>query len=320
MFSKLYKKTNPEIWSGRIDSEDDPTQFRYHQVVKCEDLNEIDDKEEFALLAFASDEGVRRNHGRVGASEGPDYFRKTIGSLCWHQPDSGFIDAGTISPEGENLEEAQQEFGKAVHRLLEKNKKPFVIGGGHETAFGHYQGIASYLKEYEPDARLGILNIDAHFDLRPHNGVPHSGSPFLQAHEHAEEHDIDLKYFVYGISPMNNTLSLFQKAEELGAEFCTNEEIFKHELDALQKLRYFLRERTHIYLTVCLDVFHAAMAPGVSAPAWNGIRMSHAQKVFEFVRRSGQLISMDVCELNPKYDEHQKTAKVAGTLFSELVG
>ena len=29
---------------------------------------------------------------------------------------------------------------------------------------------------------------------------------------------------------------------------------------------------------------------------------------------------MDVCELNPLFDEHNKTAKVAGMLFSELIG
>lgn len=319
MFKKLYQQTNPQIWSGRIDSDDDPTQFRYHQVAKCVDLNELDDSEEVALLGFASDEGVRRNHGRVGAAEGPDHFRNTVGSLCWHSQRERFIDVGNIAPQGEHLEEAQEALGNAIHLLLKKNKKTFVIGGGHETAYGHYLGIASYLKEKEPDAKLGILNIDAHFDLREHNGFANSGTPFLQAHEHAEANDIDMKYLVYGINVHNNTRHLFNTAQKWGVEYCTNEGIFQHESDALQTVRYFLQSRTHIYLTVCLDVFYAAMAPGVSAPAWNGIRLSHAQKVLDFVRRSGLLISMDVCELNPKYDEHQKTAKVAGMLFSEMV-
>ena len=319
MNKPLYTPGNTELWEGRIDSETDPDQFRYHQVVHCVDLNSNDSKREFALLGFASDVGVKRNHGRTGAAQGPDYFRKAVGSLCWHRGPSGFLDAGNITPDGDDLESAQEQLGESVYHLLSNNKKPFIIGGGHETAFGHYLGVAKYLKEVEPEAKLGILNIDAHFDLRSYDKA-HSGSPFLQAHEHAEANDLDLKYFVYGINPMNNTTHLFNKAGDLGAGYCTNQEIFTHELDALQKLRYFLASRTHIYLTVCLDVFHSAMAPGVSAPAWNGIRLSHAQKVFEFIRRSGMLVSMDVCELNPLYDEHEKTAKVAGTLFSELVG
>lgn len=319
MFKKLYQQSDPGIWSGRIDSADDPSQFRYHQVAKCVDLNELDDSREVALLGFASDVGVQRNHGRPGAAGGPDYFRETVGSLCWHSKSDRFIDAGNIAPDGENLEEAQETLGKAIHTLLSKNKKTFVIGGGHETAYGHYLGIASYLKETDPEAKLGILNIDAHFDLREHNGTASSGTPFLQAHEHAEENDLDLRYLVYGINAQNNTRHLFNTAAKWGVEYSTNEDIFQHESDALQKIRYFLQSRTHIYLTVCLDVFYAAMAPGVSAPAWNGIRLSHAQKVLDFVRRSGLLISMDVCELNPQYDEHQKTAKVAGMLFSEMV-
>ena len=320
MFDKLYKKTDPKIWSGRVDSKDDPSQFRYHQVARCVDLNKLPEGKEVTILGFACDEGVRRNKGRTGASGGPLHFRETIGSLCWHGDEGGFIDAGDITPYKENLEEAQEELGKAVCHLLKSGKKPFVIGGGHETAYGHYLGIAQYVKETNPDAKIGIMNIDAHFDLRPHNGVPHSGSPFLQVIEHAAENDIDLEYFVYGINTQNNTKHLFETAAHYGVDYCTNREIFQHEPDALQRVRYFLRDKTHIYLTVCLDVFHSAMAPGVSAPAWNGIRLSHAQKVFDFVRRSNLLISMDVCELNPLFDEHSKTAKVAGMLFSELIG
>src|SRR6056297_603406 len=320
MNSKLYKPSNPSVWSGRIDSETDYDQFRYHQIVKCTELKEMTDGNgnEVSILGFESDIGVERNGGRIGAVKGPDYFRKTIGSLCWHGDPGGFIDAGNIKPE-RDLEAAQHELGKAVFFLLEKKKRPFIIGGGHETAFGHFKGIADFLNKHDPEAKPGILNIDAHFDLRSYENGAHSGSSFLQAHDYALEKELDLKYFVYGINSDNNTRHLFNKANDLGAIYCTNQEIFQHEPEALQKLRNFLQSRTHIYLTVCLDVFLSAIAPGVSAPAWNGIMLSHAQQVFVIVKKSGMLMSMDVCELNPEYDEHGKTAWVAGTLFSELV-
>ena len=318
MNSKLYKPSNPSVWSGRIDSETDYDQYRYHQIVKCAELKEMTDGNEVTILGFESDIGVERNGGRIGAVKGPDYFRKNIGSLCWHGDPGGFIDAGNIKPE-RDLKAAQHELGKAVFFLLEKKKRPFIIGGGHETAFGHFKGIADFLNKHDPEAKPGILNIDAHFDLRSYENGAHSGSSFLQAHDYALEKELDLKYFVYGINSDNNTRHLFNKANDLGAIYCTNQEIFQHEPEALQKLRNFLQSRTHIYLTVCLDVFLSAIAPGVSAPAWNGIMLSHAQKVFDIVKKSGMLMSMDVCELNPEYDEHGKTARVAGTLFSELV-
>ncbi|MEQ9264347.1 MAG: formimidoylglutamase [Balneolaceae bacterium] len=313
----FYEVTNPDEWQGRVDSVTDLDQFRYHQVVHCTDINHVKDEFELALLGFSSDEGVKRNQGRTGAAGGPAAFRKAISSLCWQGEESGFQDVGNIFVPDGRLEEAQLELGKAVHYLLGNGIKPFIIGGGHETAYGHFSGIASFLMETNPEAKLGILNIDAHFDLRPHNGIPHSGSPFLQAFEYAQQEDFDLDYFVYGINPANNTKSLFRTAEELGVGFCTNREIQDKEEESLNRVESFLRSRTHIYLTVCLDVFKASIVPGVSAPAWNGIELQHALRVFDLVKKSDKMLSMDICELNPSLDQDQKTAKLAGSLFSE---
>lgn len=313
----LYKPAKADLWTGRTDSETDTAQFRFHQVVRCVSLAEADDSPGYALLGFASDEGVKRNKGRPGAAKGPDYFRRTIGSLSWHGSGLGFTDFGNLTVKDENLEQAQQELGKTVAFLLKKNKKLYVIGGGHETAFGHYLGMAEFLKEMQPNAKPGILNIDAHFDLRPHSDGAHSGSPFLQAHEHASAHNLDLKYFVYGINRSNNIRSLFETAKQLDAGYCTNTEVWNSPAESLAEVQRFLDSRTHIYLTVCLDVFKNAIAPGVSAPAWNGIELNHALAVLELVKKSGKLLTMDTCELNPEYDEHSKTAKLAGTLFAE---
>ena len=53
-----------------------------------------------------------------------------------------------------------------------------VIGGGHETAWGHFQGLA------HPNKDIAILNFDAHFDLRPliNGQLGSSGTPFRQIH------------------------------------------------------------------------------------------------------------------------------------------
>ncbi|MFV1885171.1 MAG: formimidoylglutamase [Balneola sp.] len=316
--SENYTTPNKSLWKGRVDSDTDRTQFRYHQVVESVDLSKSTPKNKTVLLGFASDVGVKRNGGRVGAAHGPDYFRSSIGSLCWHG-DEGFYDVGNISPIQDDLETAQEQLGNAVHRLLSSGNKPVVIGGGHETAFGHYLGLASYLKETQPEAKLGILNIDAHFDLRPHNEIPHSGSPFLQAHEHAEKHNLDLKYFVYGINRDNNTFSLFKTAEELDTEFCENLNIMNSEKESLKRVSEFIESRTHIYLTICLDVFNVSIAPGLSAPAWNGIGLIHAINLIDLVKESGKMLSADMCELNPEFDQTGQTAKTAGSLFSALI-
>lgn len=317
--SDFYRAPDSSLWKGRVDSETDRSQYRYHQVVKVKDLRSLVPANETTLLGFASDVGVRRNGGRAGAAAGPDYFRSSIGSLCWYSKHS-FCDVGNIYPIDDDLETAQQELGKTVHLLLRESNTPIVIGGGHETAFGHFLGIADFLQETEPDCKIGILNIDAHFDLRPYNGFAHSGSPFLQAHEHAKGNDFDLKYFVYGINRDNNTPSLFNTAGELDVRYCENIQVMNSESECLKKVTRFIQSRTHIYLTICLDVFKASVAPGVSAPAWNGIDLIHALNVIELVKQSGKLLSADICEFNPTFDEHKKTGKLVGSLFSKLIG
>lgn len=314
-----YQSGNSEHWKGRIDSTSDFDQFRFHQIVKCIDITESSVQQKVVLLGFASDVGVERNGGRIGAALGPNHLRKNIGSLSWHGNEEGIIDAGNIIPQNNDLENATKELSKAVHHLLASKNKPIIIGGGHETALGHYLGIASFLKEWRPKAKLGILNIDAHFDLRPFNGKAHSGSSFLQAHEHAKQNDLDLAYFVYGINQDNNTKSLFQKANELNSKYCLNTEIQKNEDRCLSKLKTFIDERDVIYLTICLDVFDASICPGVSAPAWNGIRLEHALNVFDLLLGTSKLISADICELNPKYDTNEITAKTAGNLLSRFI-
>ncbi|MDS8610512.1 arginase family protein, partial [Streptococcus pneumoniae] len=75
--------------------------------------------------------------------------------------------------------------------------QPIVLGGGHETAYGHYLGLKSSL---QPDEQLAVINLDAHFDLRPYDQTgPNSGTGFRQMADHAKEESKDFPYLILGI-------------------------------------------------------------------------------------------------------------------------
>ena len=57
---------------------------------------------------------------------------------------------------------------------------PVVLGGGHEVAWGSFQGIVRACSDRE---RILIVNFDAHFDLRDPAHVHSSGTPFAQIAE-----------------------------------------------------------------------------------------------------------------------------------------
>lgn len=51
----------------------------------------------------------------------------------------------------------------------------FVIGGSNDQS---YPNVRSLMELY-PSSKIAVINIDAHFDVRPlKEGLAHSGSPF----------------------------------------------------------------------------------------------------------------------------------------------
>ncbi len=78
-----------------------------------------------------------------------------------------------------------------------------------------------------------------------------------------------------------------------------------------EKILWFLDSVNKVYLTVDMDGFASAFAPGVSAPSPMGFEPDFAFKVFELIASSKKLISMDIAELNPAFDHDQATARLA---------
>ena len=191
-------------YSGRIDSN---RPERFHQIVEPY-TNEANSD---VIIGFMSDEGVRRNKGRIGAKEAPEKIREKLSSLSYTSP---IFDAGSV--EGtEDLETSQKILGKAVSELLSHNNFPVILGGGHETVYGHYLGVRDAYK----DKRIAVLNIDAHFDLR--NEEKSSGTMFYEML--SEDDNID--YFVIGIQPFSNTKSLYENAEKFNVKYWTLDEL-----------------------------------------------------------------------------------------------
>src|SRR5262249_46892414 len=130
------------LWQGRSDS---LPKERFFQNIECVDLNKVDlqyqQQKTYAIVGFCCDAGIHRNFGRLGAEEGPPALRHALGKLATHKLNNVIYDIGDIVCVADQLEEAQRALSEVIHFLLEKNIHPVVFGGGHEMAYGHYQGI-----------------------------------------------------------------------------------------------------------------------------------------------------------------------------------
>lgn len=318
MQAKYYHKSKPEDWQGRVDGERD---VRLHQVVQFADLKTFQEAQgpTVAFLGFCSDEGVRRNQGRVGAAKGPQALRKALGNLAWHLPMTlNLLDVGNVYCPTRELEKAQQVLADGISVLLQQKVFPLILGGGHETAWGSYLGVRQALGA---TAKLGIINIDAHFDLRIPADTATSGTPFWQMAQWAKTNDANFDYFCLGINATANTKPLFERAKELGVDFLTIDDLLKLPMGSCpDRLTSFVKAQDGLYLTIDLDAFDAAFAPGVSAPASLGLSPLQVLPWIRHIANSGKLLLCDICELNPSYDLGQRTARLGASLLSRVMG
>lgn len=315
-----YQSPDLQYWQGRADS---PAASCFFQIIQLLDLrNELpaiaDNKLAFAVLGFACDEGIRRNLGRTGAAEGPIQIKQTLAKLPIQQHTFTCYDAGNITCTDGNLENAQAALGEAVNLILSHGMIPIVVGGGHELAWGHYQGIA---KKY-PTEHLGIINFDAHFDMRPllpnHEGS--SGTPFLQIATAHKEYKRRFDYNCIGIQHAGNTKQLFETAKKYGTNIILADDLHMGYMDkSVNFIDRVVDQNQFIYLSLCLDVFAAAHAPGVSAPQALGVNPWQIVPLVRQLAASGKVVSYDIAELSPPYDIDNRTAKIAANFIYEIM-
>jgi formiminoglutamase len=291
-----------EAWSGRTDSHGGPAGFRWHQVMN---FGSTEAENAINLLGFACDEGVRRNRGRVGAAEGPKALRGALSNLAIHKQLT-LHDLGDVQCISGDLESAQNDYAELAAAALRQKQFVVGLGGGHEIAYASFLG----LHRANPVGLIGMINFDAHLDLRsdePRN----SGTGFLDA----LRTDDATSYLVCGINPASNTQALYQTAKKYNVVVIEDD----FERSSTQAIGEFLESVAHVYLSLDLDVFPAAVAPGVSAPAALGIDPLSVMRCIRFVAASGKLRIFDVAELNPSLDHDHKTAKLGARMIYEVV-
>ncbi|MGE8554665.1 formimidoylglutamase [Chryseobacterium jejuense] len=299
------------IWQGRLDGEE-LLFHRLFQRVKEEQNYDNILTNDFVLHGFAVDEGVRRNKGRLGAKDAPNVIRKNMSNFPVSLPNFSMLDFGNVTCEDGNLENTQNNLAKNVSKVLLKGGKSLVLGGGHEVTYAHYLGI----KTAFPEQKIGIINIDAHFDNRqPEKGVgPSSGTGFWQI---AQEGPINSLHI--GIQRNSNTLKLFDTAHQYGMKYILSDELFFENLPSVyQRIDDLLENVDFAYLTICMDVFNASIAPGVSASAYNGIFADATfMHFYRHILKNKKLVALDVAEVNPSFDIQDRTARLAACLVNE---
>jgi formiminoglutamase len=276
------------------------------------------------LIGFPQDEGVRRNHGRPGAAEAPHEIRRWLRRLTpWDGETEADLaaepplDLGDVRISG-SLEVSQQALGEVIAAVLQSGAIPIVLGGGHETAYGHYLG---YVFAGMP---VGIVNVDAHLDVRPCvDGRGHSGTPFRQALEHPTHPLPGRRYACVGAEPSAVSREHLRYVEERGGQvtwYVARQRTLiwpalDHEIDRLAA------DAERVYVTIDADIVRQADVPGVSAPHPAGVDGSQPLACARVAGQSPHVSGIDLVEINPRFDRDGQSARWGALLvWNFLVG
>jgi formiminoglutamase len=197
-----------------------------------------------------------------------------------------------------NLEADQEHLGEALAPYIAAGIFVIVVGGGHETSYGHFQG---YVRAGKP---VEIVNWDAHPDVRePKQGMGHSGSSFRQAVEHPSR--TCRRYSVAGLQPHSVARVDSEFVGQHGRTLW-RDEVNRSTIDEL-----YGSISGPTLVSFDLDAVTESEAPGVSAPNCGGLSSELWLAAAYAAGRSSAVASADVVEENPALDQDGRTARLA---------
>ena len=208
----------------------------------------------------------------------------------------------------------RRDWGMRSRVCCEPATGPSSWAAGTKPRGGRFAGSSAA----RPEARIGIINIDAHLDLRP-DEPGNSGTPFNQIANWCSTNGRPFQYLCVGAAEPSNTVALFERLSRLGGEYIPDTDLFPQ--DRPEHRRYiddFIRRVEHVYLSLDLDALPAATMPAVSSPAARGVALEVVESLVELVLMSGKVMAVDLVEFNPRFDIDGRGARVAARLVWQI--
>lgn len=291
-------------------TKNDPADPRMGDIIS-RDPNIIPESASVVLIGVPQDIGVQRNGGRAGAAAAPDAIRAMLYRLTPFDiasgrsiPDGFLHDLGNIRVDGE-LEEIHERLAEVVALLCRAGLIPLVLGGGHDTTYAAASGA------YAAHGPLGMINLDAHLDVRPPNPLRNSGTSFRML---IEEGKLAPESFVeFGIQSFANAAAHAEWLTGMGGRIMTLDGIRERGFTESLRTAYEIASAgvTRCYGTLDIDGVRGAEAPGVSAVMPDGFSAAHLLATARLLGSRPAIAALDIVEMNPRFDIDDITAKLA---------
>lgn len=210
----------------------------------------------------------------------------------------GFVDLGDRDI-GDDVEEFLA-IESHIAEITQRGALPLVLGGDHAITYPVMRAI------HQAHGPVNVLHFDAHPDLYDdYEGNPYShASPFARILEQG----LIARLVQVGIRTLNPHLR--EQAERFGVEI--------HEMKDLDITLIGEDFAGPVFISLDMDVFDPACAPGVSHHEPGGLSVRDVLDIIQYL--PNPIVGADIVELNPSRDINDMTAMVAAKLVKELAG
>lgn len=293
-----------------------------------------------ALIGAPSDVGG----GARGASMGPDALRvaglePALRRLRHRVDDRGNL-TGPANPQQSrtagyrHLELVSQWCKKArdaVAEALDDATVPILMGGDHSLSIGSIAAVARHCSRQR--RALTVLWLDAHADSNVAASSPTGnlhGMPLAVLTGHGPKELTSLGHRKPIVDPRRVAQVGIRSVDEVEKRLVTDSGMTVFDMRRIDELRMgqvmqrvideAARDGGHVHVSLDVDFLDPSIAPGVATTVPGGPTYREAQLCMEMIYDSGLLGSLDIMELNPAFDEHNRTARLVVELVESLFG
>ncbi len=220
-------------------------------------------------------------HAIITASQQVETYDE---ELCAEFISCGIATLDPIAPNAEGPEAMHHDIFEAAGKIVADDKFLLTLGGEHSIT----SGLVRAVKSKHDD--LSVLQIDAHADLRE----SYQGSKYSHASVMRRIHDMGVPFVGVGIRSYSSEEASFMEKSEIRpitASVCrANGDWIDRAVDRLTE---------HVYVTLDIDAFDPAYAPGTGTPEPGGLDWHQVTALLRAVAERKNIVAADIVEVIP---------------------
>jgi arginase len=229
------------------------------------------------------------------------------------------------------IAETCKDLAEIVQKCLEEDFVPLVLGGDHSIAAGAVTGVAAHFRKAKK--QIGYIWLDAHGDMNTPESSPSGnvhGMPLAAVMGYGAPELVDLLGFKPKVEPQNivlvgvRDLDIQERrlVKKSGVRVFTMRDIDERGMREVMAdaLKYATDDTDGISVSLDMDFVDPSDAPGVGTPVRGGVTYREAHLAMEMIADSDAMASMEVVEINPVIDEHNRTALLGVELILSGLG